>query len=200
MKRILSLVLIILTLLSVFSLASCDASDESEEIRYTITQEEWDANMNEINFTVLCEAESSNGQSSTHYVYNTENTREVTYLYKDAYEYSEWQVREGDKSYLLYEYEGRIIVEKIMWKESDLSSFTIFGRVEFDDLVYDENSKNYVYEKEGNVYTKITIHFENGVIKTVDTIMSNEYEQLVERYIISNIGTTVVEVPEFDIP
>ena len=200
MKRILSLVFIILTLLSVFSLASCDASDESEEIRYTITQEEWDANMNEINFTVLCEAESSNGQSSTHYVYNTENTREVTYLYKDAYEYSEWQVREGDKSYLLYEYEGRIIVEKIMWKESDLSSFTIFGRVEFDDLVYDENSKNYVYEKEGNVYTKITIHFENGVIKTVDTIMSNEYEQLVERYIISNIGTTVVEVPEFDIP
>lgn len=200
MKRILLLTLVLITLLSVFSLVSCDAPEENKEMRYTITQEEWDANMNAINFTVLCEVESSNGQSSTHYVYNTENAREVAYLYKDADEYSEWQVREGDKKYILYEYEGKIIVEKSTWTELNLSSFVILGRVEFDDLVYDENSKNYVYEKEGDVYTKITIHFENGVIKTVDTFMSNEYEQLVERYTISNIGTTVVEVPEFDRP
>ena len=95
MRKILSLVLVAIMLLSTLVLTSCDTEtimqmiesimqDQGlvapKEVRYTITEEEWNAVMDATNFTFIDSAAMpENGELKTRTIKKTENAMEVCY-------------------------------------------------------------------------------------------------------------------------
>ena len=219
MKRILSLALVTLMLLSTFALTSCDFESmdvnaiiqqvmeglglaEKEPV-YTITQEEWEANMNATNVTI--EMTVTQGEMSISYCcWISENAVKVEgdAISKDAVVYF---VKDGDVYYMILETNGQQYVQEASADEFVDVETIVGAELPLEDFEYNEEEKCYVYsisdEETGEVYGACKIYFLNGVIQSIKTeVEYDDDDKFVMDIVFTNVGTTVVEVPEFDRP
>ena len=208
MKRFLSLILVAIMLLSTFMLASCDLFDQAKDfvhgvfgiedgeqsgVRTTITLEEWVA-LNDV----------------TNYTYK---------MYSPEMEMAVWATDKAIKVYYCYKYDGlqteytmiydlpnnNMLVESFVgWfgyqteeimGETDysLKNFVTFNQEVFDQMVYDEDEKCYDFDIGGAI---LKFYFEDGVLVRTHLASDDLLNTVIE---IGNIGTTVVEVPEYTI-
>ena len=210
MKKLLSLTLVALVLLT--SLVSCDmetakgylinfleqfttTSETQKGFRTTITEEEWNAAFNSTNFTV----EMVVGESGA--------------LIVVAGSAIKYEVNEGEYSMsILVDVENECMLSetKAGWlafymeglsAELGESGSITLGMIgispeegSFAELIYNEETKSYT-RSEGSVTAEF--FFEDGLLaKGTITAGEGVYAQT---YQISNVGTTVVEIPEYTI-
>ena len=200
--RILSLLLVVFMLVTTISLVACDNNDKGNNIttpnqtkpndttlRTTITEEEWNKTLEMNNYTSALE-----GPDFSLTYFSTKNSIRV----EDPMGYDWYYVREDNCFY------G---VNKIsdMWcrstnpiddpKYSTLSHFMSIN-ISFSDLKYNEESKSYsVHCILENEEFDSEFIFLNGVLTHIKH-SSPEWD-FVATYTFTNIGTTVVEVPEY---
>ena len=227
MKKVISL--LIVAVMIMLSLSSCDIVNNflpkstTEEVRTTITKEEWAAHCSIVNYTTTSYINSS----------FTNNTQNVTYTSTQTVQWSETaqyvkyvQTSSLGDEYILEYYEVtqnniRYRIEKDeddgIWyaqkTTNDYSNSLLPDEFEFEDLTYDDNKKAYVYSKTNNIEDKHAItgsttltynyYFENGtLVKLVLEQSSVEGDYHAESEItaiISKIGSTKIIIPEYTI-
>ena len=206
MRRILSLALVTVMLLSTFMLTSCDFNQTwndvrgfvegmidkyigGSDVRTTIDEAEWDNLYNSTNYTVI--------QKDSEGYYSIEVADTKARIVAEF---------EGYKQSIVYDFEGGCLLSetKVGWvgsKSEFLPSveYIILGEtiglyeVEFEDLVYDEATKTYVWED--GEYIVYKFQFENGVLSYA--IAEAEYMGMKETIEIKNVGTTVIDIPSY---
>ena len=208
MKKILSLTLVAIMLLSTFMLTSCDeeikmlndfmnsqTTTESsntttapDEIRYTVTKEEWDDILQSKNFTYTQQVGTYkqtvsfsvagvevklDGVIGAYYV----TIDGVDYMFT-LDRYGEWVKRDSD---ILI---SSITLNEVLSRQSiDLTSL-------FEMAEYNKETKTYLW-REGT--TQLEFYFENGKL----VYMSGK-EADTEMLRIENVGITTVEIPDFN--
>lgn len=202
MKKILSLVLVCVMMISALILTSCQDTYKNVEsfvkeqlenfgviARTTITEEEWLNAWNSENFTV-----SSSNDEMTLGVLRSGNKfkinmfGEIFYIEKVAGK-TLAIMKEGDAWYSM-ESAG---IEASFWAESTLDDVVGLNFVEkFDEFEYDAEKQAYVYS-EGQFIAELK--FENGVL--VDGIITSTQDDNSAKVVISNVGSTSVDIPEY---
>lgn len=207
MKRFLSLALVVIMLLSTLMLASCDLFDQAKDfvhgifgveddeqngVRTTITREEWVALNNVTNYT--CRIYSSAMEIAVwagddaiqiHYSYNFDEYMETVVIYEYATGNTLMETATG---WIGYENLGDVEPE-----DYPLNLVIPFTEKMYDELVYDESDKSYVWSMGGE---SIKFYFEDGELVDTKVIATDSSDLGIE---IKNIGTTVVEIPEYTI-
>lgn len=210
MKKLLSLTLVALVLLT--SLVSCDMEtakgylinfleqftttpDTQEEFRTTITKEEWNAAFNSTNFTI----EMVYGESGALIVVDG---AAIKYEINEG-EYSvsilvdvenECMLSETKAGWLAFYMEGL----SAELGESGGVTLEMIGMSpeegSFAKLVYNEETESYTLNEDG---VNAEFFFEDGLLAK-GTISTGEGDHA-QSYEITNVGTTVIEIPEYTI-
>ena len=202
MKKILSLVLVCVMMISALILTSCQDTYKNVEsfvkeqlenfgviTRTTITEEEWLNAWNSENFTV-----SSSNDEMTLGVLRSGNKfkinmfGEIFYIEKVAGK-TLAIMKEGDAWYSM-ESAG---IEASFWAESTLDDVVGLNFAEkFDEFEYDAEKQAYVYS-EGQFVAELK--FENCFL--VDGIILSTLDNNNAKVVISNVGSTSVDIPEY---
>ena len=154
------------------------------EIRYTVTPEEWEALINEKNYT----SEIIENGVSTTVQKHTENA-----LYIDGEtlivftEDGEYRLEETEDGWLAYDCSGL---------NYELTG--LLETVEMADFEYSETEKAYLYKYWEDYGATITLRFENGLPVSM-TLVDNEDPTQVLVRLTRDIGTTVINIPEYEI-
>lgn len=212
MKRFLSLTLVAIMLLSTLMLTSCDAlnqakdfvhgllgisEEEKEEVITTITEDEWVKAYSLNNFTITMSQEydgygmdmsmavtADAAKVSMKYVTAGGNMDVEAYFdIKEGYEITP----DGQGKWIGSKTSSSIVVDIVGLEE-------FLSEISFSDLVYEEDSKSYVYDdtEDETIYT---FYFENGsIIRIIATSTDPEYPASLT---VENIGTTIVTLPEY---
>ena len=208
MKRFLSLALVVIMLLSTFMLASCDLFDQAKDfvhgvfgieddeqsgVRTTITLEEWVALNDVTNYTYRMYSPEMEMA-----VWATDKAVKVYYCYKDDGLQTEYTViYDLPNNNMLVEslvgWLGYQTEEIIGETDYSLKNFATFNQEVFDQMVYDEDEKCYDFDIGGAI---LKFYFEDGVLVRTRLASDDLLNTGIE---IGNIGTTVVEVPEYTI-
>ena len=154
-----------------------------DEIRYTVTAEEWEALVNEKNYTWerIDNGEIYTIQKYTEYAMDIDG---AVYLYID------------DKIYQLVEEEDGWFAYDCTYLELwHLGLLETFDMVDFE---YDESKQAYLYKHWEEYGYKLELRFENG-IHTSLTMIEVGNESNVSVRLVHNVGTTVIEIPEYTI-
>lgn len=166
--------------------------DNNTEVRTTVTEEEWNANMEQTNFTV-----------SMARTVGTETLKAI-YCFTDtnkSYEMSEpielkqkfyFTIQDGVEYQVVENEDGSWSGSQCNLVTESLGKLSGFNTT-YSSWVYDAEKKAYSFEDDdGNIHW---CYFEDGIIAKYET----EEAEVSLVLIFSNIGTTVVEVPEFSI-
>lgn len=197
MKKFLSITIVAVMLLSTLMLTSCDAVMEmlqqyipglAPEVRYTVTEAEWNAAANMENYTVKGLSDLSSGTYKF--------TKDGYYSNSDGQE--KFYAFEGDTCYLLEKGANGMVAT---WAGSPKTHSIVkfwLSNLSLSELTYDEAKHAYVLSEEGEmldvaVKMELEVRFENGVLVNI-TIKINDN---ILDYAISDIGTTVVDIPEY---
>ena len=225
MKKIISLALAVAMM--VIALASCSGSGlGSKSKKTTVTEEQWEDNMDSLNYTMTAVIEykisySYAGESTTQEQKVSGEVKQT----KDSY-YSKSETKGED---------GDVAVEE-SWKEKvdgqwyrikdngesvsttssgvdtigdNLESMFDDVDMDFEDAEYDEDEKAYCIKVENNgIEVEVFLYFEGGdLVKVKSEFAMSEsesgYSYSAEyKYEIkfNNIGSTKVDVPEFTVP
>lgn len=184
MKKILRYCLVFILFITL--LVGCGQSNN--EKKYTITKEEWNALVGQCNYTV----ESKDNEGSIFYNYIQKYTEQAIDLNGTIVIFLE------DKQYTLSE-------EETGWIATDCTSLNfekgcLLVNYNFEDFTYDESKNVYVSEIQDQNYWN-EILFENGVLIKITTFIMKEDLNLenchkIEK-VFTNIGTTVIDIPEY---
>lgn len=161
--------------------------DNNTEVRTTVTEEEWNANMEQTNFTVSIDATTM----KCIYCFTDTNTRVE---FSEPTEFTQYfAIQDGVEYYVVENEDGSWSGAQV---DSDLFAASIgdaFGvNTTYSSWVYDAEKKAYSFEDDdGTIHW---LYFEDGII-----VKYKEEDEAPLVAIFSNIGTTVVEVPEFSI-
>lgn len=203
MKRFLSLTLVAIMLFSTLMFTSC-AEVKSlinkvlgrEEVRYTIAADEW-AKVDSINnFTMIRSNKSDDYTSKQIFKYTTD----ALYMYQ-GYTFEEY---DGIINEAYVDFKSQYVIqldEQGNWVGvyveglSEMYKIDKLFDIAFEDLVYDEDTKAYVYTDEWNQL--YSFYFENGNLVRVMVASTNA--EINETAIIENIGTTTVTLPQYTI-
>lgn len=201
MKKHLSLILAAIMLLA--TLSGCDIAKQAfhdymnsvtsgKTVRTTVTEEEFLAAMASTSFTADIITTGDDSPLEVHYkisdsalyVKQTQTVADVTdehetyvVLIDDVY----FALRKTQSGYVAYPQSSTLNVPKLS---------QLIGEFAYSDLVYNETSKSYKYSV-GDKFGYTEFFFENGILKSVHVESQN-----MERDVY-NVGTTVVELPEF---
>ena len=151
-----------------------------DEIRYTVTAEEWEALVNEKNYTWerIDNGELYTIQKYTEYAIDIDG---AVYLYIE------------DKIYQLVEEEDGWFAYDCTYLELwHLGLLETFDMIDFE---YDESKQAYLYKYWEEYGYKLELRFENG-IHTSLTMIEVGNESNVSVRLVHNVGTTVIEIPE----
>jgi hypothetical protein len=154
-----------------------------DEIRYTVTAEEWEALVNEKNYTWerFESGEIYTIQKYTEYAMDIDG---AVYLYIE------------DKIYQLVEEEDGWFAYDCTYLELwHLGLLETFDMIDFE---YDESKQAYLYKYWEEYGYKLELRFENG-IHTSLTMIEVGNESNVSVRLVHNVGTTVIEIPEYTI-
>jgi hypothetical protein len=151
-----------------------------DEIRYTVTQEEWDAAVVENNFTIerIEGGETVTIQKCTDYALDIDGS---VFMFID------------DKIYELVEEEdGWFAYDRTYLEFSP--SFLLDG-CDMADFEYDEIEQAYIYKYWEDYGYTLALRFENGLPVSM-TLVNIEDESDVIIRLFTDVGTTVIEIPE----
>ena len=225
MKKIFALVIVVAMM--VVSLASCDLINkvlgkDEKETRTTITKEEWEALFKEMNYTseatsttTMTYGEESDTSTNTTLTKSTADAmydKTVgSYPYNDeTYEYEYYYFTKDGVKYELRKYanEDTWYASKYEWEPGGLlEGLGDPEEVTFDKLVYNEETKTYVYKfEESGMVIDYTFYFEDGKLVKVTLVGGGEVDygngtmvnlEATGTIIFTNIGTTTIELPEY---
>ena len=195
MKKILSLTLVAMMLLSTLMLTSCDAVMELlqqyisglvPEVRYTVTEEEWNAAVKMENYTVTSKNEDGTVDvykfSKDGYISDTEYGKR-TYVFKDG------------NAYYLNQVGDSWVADSFGIDARTHTPLMLLDGLSFSNFTYDEARQAYVYAVEGE--GELVVAFENGDMVKLAMIMALGEKSLTFEYVISDVGTTVVDIPQY---
>lgn len=203
MKKLLSFTLVAIMLFSALMLTSCDPiesvkdiynkvigkEESTKEIRTTVTATELryiykitnhttKANLGDVKLNVVA---ADTLMKMDLYMIGSGNT--TTYYDLDA---SVIVTKDVEMGWIGYVSDTVSVVGN-----TKLGDLNLLPEVMLDDLIYNEETKSYTYEEDG---TELTLKFEEGKLiyahMTLDGYGSNGEVE------ISNVGTTVVEIPK----
>ena len=207
MKRFLSLTLVAIMLLSTLMLTSCDPvgsvkgfvnkvlGREEESVRTTITAEEWaQASLLE-NFTMTISQSYSDGYNINVVAKYTADVVYMCYSYdfngQNYTSESYYDLKEKCEVYL--DENGAWVGEYFADIENMLPG-SFISEINFENLVYDKDTKSYVFEDE---YERYNVYFENGnLIRIVVTSTDLETPATAT---MDNFGTTTVTLPKYTV-
>ena len=157
-----------------------------DEVRYTVTEEEWNAWTTYKNYTI----EQYYGDIEHFVIKYTDN----------AIEFEKGQIIlfEGDKQYSIRETENGYVASDATGLEFTQGELLGGGYV-YDEFVYDEELCAYVLDLVAEMGMYWEVKFEDGIPVS---IIYNEFEENGEVFAIisyyTNVGTTVIDIPEYD--
>ena len=205
MKKILSLTLVAIMLLSTLMLTSCDAAiklvqlyilssydTQLFEIRYTVTEEEWNAAINLENY-------------STEYVTNITGEEVCTFykFTKDGYrlksdDKEKFYIFQEGTCYLLEKHGEEYVASEAGYaKDHNVLAFWLHN-LSLSDFTYDESSHAYVLTQIGSGYEiKLVVKFEDGVIISMYTTLADETGVMFQNYGIYSVGKTTIDFPPY---
>ena len=200
MKRFLSLTLVAVMLLSTLMLSSCDFINKTkdfvhgvfgigDDVRTTITAEEWENILNITNFTFIIH----NGEFYD-CISMDGNAIEVV---ETTDFYSQSTIIDLENGCLVQETASGWVgyqVNVTYYEEINLGNLGYVPDVDFSELVYNEETKAYTYENDSKSFSA---RFEDGNLVYAELRYKSSYtESWVE---IKDIGTTVVNLPKYEI-
>ena len=224
MKKIISLILVAVML--TFAFSSCELLAKlkpKEETRYTITSDEWAALCSELNYTAVSEGTSTiayNGETDTTITKDTtmstatgryESIKGFTEEGEEEYNNEYYYTTQDDVRYRInyWTYEERWVGSEYDWEsESIVGSLGLDEEIKFEDLVYNADKKAYTYTVTQNDITgTVDFYFENGKLVKMVTVASGSFingnitmtATATQTTVFSNIGTTVVTIPEYTV-
>lgn len=221
MKRIVSFMLV--AVIMVMSFTSCDLVNQflgnqsgsngdsgTNETRYTITAEEWDAMLNMKNYTKESTGSTTvkdlDGNPTTYpndsFEENTETAmhiKGVSIPGPNDFEY--YVTQKDDKTYRVNTDPADGTVISAYEYTFEASTFGNGLGVTFEDLNYDEEKKGYLASfVQYGMTCNYEFYFENGkIVKVIGGASSDDGFASSSTMIITNIGTTVVNALEFTI-
>lgn len=199
MKKILSLTLVAVMLLTTLMLSSCEFMDtvmdfvndimgKEEEVRTTITEEEWLNTLEITNFTITMEAAGADvlmAFDDSLIEYNVSQGKEGYHIFMDL-----------EKGVIVAEEESKWIgvkTEVTDEKSITLGTLGLLEDINYADLVYEEANKTYIAKSTSTIFS---FTFENGVLVSAELLPVDVEEDGIGY--ITAIGTTVVEIPEYE--
>lgn len=196
MKKIKSTLCFFAFLMSAILLMGCSAFDpptddtippSNDVVRYTVTEEEWNSWTTFPNYTI----------------------EEYTDSYRVVNKYTECAIEfdngtiviiDGDKGYSLKEKDDGYVIYKSMSMEYSQNGLLSGGYV-YDEFVYNEAICAYELDLMDEMGAKWEVKFENGVpvsiIYTELTVVEDVEKTNVMTKLYTNVGTTVINVPEY---
>lgn len=202
MKKLLSLILVAVMLLSTLMLTSCNAVMKlvqlyhimgmESNIRYTVTEEEWNATINLENYTTTCISNITGEEVSTYYEFTKDGYR----LNSDEEE--KFYVFKEDTCYLLKQSGEELVASWVGYSKTYKILPFWLSDLSLNDFTYDESKHAYVLTEVSNGFeSKIEIRFENGVIFDMNLTIGDESEMMFQNYVFYSVGTTTVDFPQY---
>ena len=200
MKKLLTFALAAVMLLSALLFTSCDgdsftSGDFGSETtppaskRYTVTEDEKKAILNSTNYTWI----SASGSSESVF-FVSDNAIKQT-IKQDDIDYTAYLEKKDGKAYQIIDpqHNGQWVVAEEVdpdWNRFSLGQFTSLEDSELlERIQYNEATKSYIFEENG---TKAEFYFEDG--KLIRITVANGPTPF---FVIENVGTTVVTLPEY---
>ena len=204
MKKIKLTLCFLVVLMSVMILVGCSffdrisddtvppASDDTappanDVVRYTVTEEEWDSWTTYTNYTI----------------------EEYTDSYRLVDKYTDYAAEfyngdilifDGDKEYQLKKEDDRYVIYKSMSVYHSPYGLLAGGYV-YDEFTYDSEICAYVLDLMEEMGARWEVKFENGVpvsiVYTEVTVVDGVEKTNVMTKLYTNVGTTVINVPEY---
>ena len=199
MKRFLSLLLLAVMLLATLMLTSCNAlmstSNFVHEIfgikRHTITEEEWNNAFDITNYTAISLTENNKTIISLDYPYmkceiiDLSDSNNILTIYINLQTGDYCGIQNGEWTEIN---DKGFIVDK---ERASLKVDLKIDDINFADLVYDESTKSYSYNK--MISGDYVFNFENGALVSLEIFLKAGANG---KQIAFNFGTTVVEWPK----
>ena len=200
MKRFLSLSLVVVMLLSTVMLSSCDFLNKAkdfvhgvfgigDDVRTTITAEEWDNALNVDNFTLI----AHQGKYDDRIL---KDGKAIKLIETTAF-YSQSMMIDLENGCIVQETANGWVgyqTSTISYEEINLGNLGYIPDVDFSELVYNEETKTYSSEKDSKTFSA---RFEDGRLVYAELNYNYSYT---DRWVeIKNIGTTVVNLPAYEI-
>lgn len=155
-----------------------------EEVRYTVTEEEWNALITYNNYTI----EQYYGNIHLIHKYTDEALQFEDgdiILFIDDKQYS---LEETEEGYVAYDCTG------MNYSHNGLLS----GGYVYDEFTYDETLGAYVLEVTEEVHKRWEVRFENGVpVSITYKKYDGDIETVVSRSLYTNVGTTIIDIPDY---
>ena len=166
--------------------------EEEDNTRYTVTEEEWNLNLNAVNYSGMI-MNYAEGQTSEYSYKCTENAIEMA---------GNLMVSEGGKTYLLQSADGTTWYAVELEEGYGVPTMVPQG-LNFSDYEYSEYSKMYVPKVGTGEELYYSFGFKEGVlsyvlIQTTIDPENPEYYEFVA-FLIDEIGTVVIEIPEYTV-
>ena len=200
MKKFLSLTLVAVMLLSTLMLSSCDFINKTkdfvhgvfgigDDVRTTISEEEWNNALNVDKFTLIVHQ----GKYDNHILMDG---KVIEIIETTAY-YSQSMIIDLENGCLVQETSNGWVgyqANMTYYEEINLGNLGYVPDVNFSELVYNEETKAYTYENDSKSFSA---RFEDGNLVYAELRYKSSYtESWVE---IKDIGTTVVNLPKYEI-
>ena len=156
-----------------------------DDVIYTVTEEEWNAFTEYHNYTIE----------------QVGNDYHLVHKYtEDALEMDEYTILFiGERQYYLEESENGYVA--VDCTALDFAHDGLLAGAVYDEFVYDEELCAYVCDLTDEMGTRWEIRFENGVPVSMTAIITSAVDGVEETEVIqsyyTNVGTTVIEIPEY---
>lgn len=186
--------------------------DNTTEVRTTVTAEEWTANMEQTNFTVTADIGEGTETTVKGIISITATNKSVEVLEPEE-QMTYFAIQDGKSYYVIKVGESWSGGNSQSYPYDTVYEFVTDGvggsntfEFEYDDFVYNAEIKAYVYSFEDEAGDEWTYrcYFEDGKIVKAEinkniTNYDGTETSIFAVEIFSDLGTTVVEVPEFSI-
>ena len=204
MKKFLSLTLVAIVLLSTLVFTSCDIEsilgggvqitpNPEKEARAAITEMEWLKAFNINNYSL----EIISGNEKYHYDITEKAFFGELFEKKDgSFVSSEKVYLDITNGYQIEQTENGWVGSKIELTGEEMHEMIAMfvPKINFADLVYQEATKSYLYKNEDIIFD---FYFENGKIVRMEGMSTLPDDD--SQIILSNVGTTTVELPEYSV-
>ena len=208
MKRFLSLTLVAIMLLTTLMLTSCDFINQAkdyvhgifgieteEEVRYTITEEEWEKMYDLDNYTVTV-TETADGMRIDMMIAVTPDALRVVMEYDVSGASMDMEVYYDVKNNYVIQPDGygKWVGYPSSGLGMEVSMEALTSEVRFSSLEYDEETKSYVFDDklDDTIYN---FYFENGNFVRLELVSTDPDYPATGT--IDNVGTTVVTLPAY---
>lgn len=161
---------------------------------YTVTKDNWNSNMNLINFTLTYNV-GKNMNTGTAIIATVKQTNN-SLVYMIDNQVSGYYCIKNGVSYVVGQENGKWLGNPTTWSPQTWNFYLYIEKMQYDDFSFDESRQAYISTKfEG---FEAVIKFKDGKLMYMESIDHNDPNNYV-KVTFTNLGSTVVDVPNFTI-